>query len=133
MCRQIFRLWRMQRGAKRATEKDFDAPNTTEWIAYLESNKQAYPLWYEEAGEEVLPQQAIEMIHRITEGDAIVTTDVGQHQMWAAQYYALNNGHSWITSGGLGRWASASRQQLVHSLQSLIKRLLPFAAMQASK
>ena len=49
-----------------------------------------------------LPQQAIEMIHKITNGDAIVTTDVGQHQMWAAQYYRLNNDHGWVTSGGLG-------------------------------
>ncbi|MEC1177328.1 biosynthetic-type acetolactate synthase large subunit [Metasolibacillus meyeri] len=87
---------------KALLKKDFDAPDTAQWLAYLNSNKQEYPLWYEEAGEEVLPQQAIEIIHRITDGDAIVTTDVGQHQMWAAQYYSLNNGHSWITSGGLG-------------------------------
>ncbi|MCT6922911.1 MULTISPECIES: biosynthetic-type acetolactate synthase large subunit [Bacillales] len=87
---------------KALLKKDFDAPDTAQWIAYLNNNRKEYPLWYEEAGEEVLPQQAIEMIHRITDGDAIVTTDVGQHQMWAAQYYALNNGHSWITSGGLG-------------------------------
>ena len=58
--------------------------------------------WYEEDEEEILPQQIIEMVHRITNGDAIVTTDVGQHQMWAAQYYQLNNRHDWVTSGGLG-------------------------------
>lgn len=42
------------------------------------------------------------MIHETTNGDAIVTTDVGQHQMWAPQYYKFNNPRSWVTSGGLG-------------------------------
>ena len=42
------------------------------------------------------------MINETTNGEAIVTTDVGQHQMWAAQYYKFNNPRSWVTSGGLG-------------------------------
>ena len=61
-----------------------------------------YPYWYVEDEKEMLPQQVIEMIHTITNGDAIVTTDVGQHQMWAAQYYLQNHSHQWVTSGGLG-------------------------------
>ncbi|MEG0472752.1 MAG: biosynthetic-type acetolactate synthase large subunit [Solibacillus sp.] len=83
-------------------KKDFTMSDTSDWVAYLKESRETYPLWYTEAGEEILPQQALEIVHKLTGGDAIVTTDVGQHQMWAAQYYRLNNDHSWITSGGLG-------------------------------
>lgn len=83
-------------------KKDIQVKDISNWIAYLNENRAKYPLWYEAKDEEVLPQQAIEIIHEITNGDAIVTTDVGQHQMWAAQYYRLNNDHGWVTSGGLG-------------------------------
>ncbi|HEY4623141.1 biosynthetic-type acetolactate synthase large subunit [Solibacillus sp. FSL R7-0668] len=83
-------------------KKDFQVADTSAWIQYLNESREKYPLWYEDAGEEILPQQAMEIIHRITDGEAVVTTDVGQHQMWAAQYYRLNNPHGWVTSGGLG-------------------------------
>jgi len=48
------------------------------------------------------PQKVIELLHQYTNGEAIVVTDVGQHQMWAAQYYRLNKPDAWVTSGGLG-------------------------------
>jgi acetolactate synthase I/II/III large subunit len=82
--------------------KDFETKDFAPWNAYLNESRDKYPLWYNESDQEVLPQQAIQIIHEITEGNAIVTTDVGQHQMWAAQYYSLNNDHGWVTSGGLG-------------------------------
>lgn len=78
------------------------SPESAEWIAYLQGLQKEYPLWYETDDQELLPQQALEIIHRVTKGEAIVTTDVGQHQMWTAQYYPLNNPDHWVTSGGLG-------------------------------
>ncbi|MDI3340016.1 MAG: biosynthetic-type acetolactate synthase large subunit [Sphaerobacter sp.] len=51
---------------------------------------------------ELAPQYVVERLHALTEGRAIVTTDVGQHQMWAAQFYTCDIPHQWITSGGLG-------------------------------
>ncbi len=60
------------------------------------------------------PQQTIEYIGKITNGEAIVTTDVGQHQMWAAQFYPFKNHGQWVTSGGLGlQWDSVFLRQLV--------------------
>ncbi|WP_270169362.1 biosynthetic-type acetolactate synthase large subunit [Paenibacillus sp. SYP-B4298] len=72
------------------------------WRAQVQQLKQQYPLRYEDSNTELKPQWVIEMIHETTGGDAIVTTDVGQHQMWAAQYYKFNKPRSWVTSGGLG-------------------------------
>ena len=79
-----------------------ESPNAEKWIEELRQSREAYPLWYKEDEEALLPQQALQHIHRITKGEAIVSTDVGQHQMWTAQYYALNRPDHWITSGGLG-------------------------------
>lgn len=72
------------------------------WRAELDRLKKEYPLWYVEDGEVIKPQQLVEMIYEVTNGDAIVTTDVGQHQMWAAQFYKFNKPNRWVTSGGLG-------------------------------
>lgn len=78
-------------------------PACEEWMKKLEGWKQQYPLRYDRECQDVLkPQKVIELIHEYTNGDAIVVTDVGQHQMWAAQYYGLNKPDAWVTSGGLG-------------------------------
>jgi acetolactate synthase-1/2/3 large subunit len=59
-------------------------------------------LAYERSNEVIKPQSVIEQLHRVTNGDAFITSDVGQHQMWAAQYYGFDKPRRWINSGGLG-------------------------------
>jgi len=79
-----------------------EMPQSQAWLEHLENNKEQYPFRYNETNEFLLPQKLIELVHQYTNGDAIVTTDVGQHQMWAAQYYAFKRPNRWVTSGGLG-------------------------------
>src|SRR5699024_11037145 len=76
-----------------------------EWKEHLQQNKAKYPLWYDRSDEAISPQWFMKKIHELTNGEAIVTTDVGQHQMWAAQHYSLDKPHKWATSGGLGSMA----------------------------
>ena len=77
-----------------------DPQNHDEWVAHIERMKDMYPLHY---NKEVLTGPAIiEGIYNVTQGDAIIVTEVGQHQMWAAQYYKYKNPHTFLTSGGLG-------------------------------
>lgn len=78
------------------------ADKADDWRAKLKASKLQNPYRYTDSNTELKPQWVIEMIHESTGGDAIVTTDVGQHQMWAAQYYPFNQPRSWVTSGGLG-------------------------------
>ncbi|WP_053219886.1 acetolactate synthase large subunit [Virgibacillus senegalensis] len=73
-----------------------------EWLEHLSNYQKENPLWYQNPTKEMVPQWLIEAVHKVTEGNAIVTTDVGQHQMWAAQYYAFEKPDKWVTSGGLG-------------------------------
>ncbi|WP_226386256.1 biosynthetic-type acetolactate synthase large subunit [Staphylococcus sp. Marseille-Q1834] len=89
----------------------------SEWVKHCLANKDKHPFKYQPADETFCrPQEAIEYIGKITHGDAIVTTDVGQHQMWAAQFYPFKNYGQWVTSGGLGTMGfgipSAVRAQL---------------------
>ncbi len=60
------------------------------------------PLKYEQKPEVIKPQFVVEKLWELTKGDAIITTEVGQNQMWAAQYYHFDHPHHFITSGGLG-------------------------------
>ncbi|MCM2980533.1 acetolactate synthase, large subunit, biosynthetic type [Niallia circulans] len=72
-----------------------------EWLEKIENWKNEYPYYYKES-DLLKPQQVLEMLFEKTKGEAIVTTDVGQHQMWAAQYYHFKESNRWVTSGGLG-------------------------------
>ncbi|MEW4368780.1 biosynthetic-type acetolactate synthase large subunit [Paenibacillus kandeliae] len=73
-----------------------------EWRAKIADWKKEKPFRYEDSDTVLKPQWVVEMLNDTTNGEAIVTTDVGQHQMWAAQYYRFNQPRSWVTSGGLG-------------------------------
>ncbi|MDD4941744.1 MAG: biosynthetic-type acetolactate synthase large subunit [Candidatus Omnitrophica bacterium] len=76
-------------------------PDTAEWIKTVEAWRKKHPLTYQYKGK-INPQYVIEQIAEVTQGDAIIATEVGQHQMWAAQWYKVMHPRSFISSGGLG-------------------------------
>ena len=71
------------------------------WHQKIQEWKKKYPLKYELGGD-LKPQYVVEMIYKVTEGEAIITTEVGQNQMWAAQFYQYTKPRTFISSGGLG-------------------------------
>ncbi len=75
--------------------------NTKEWLKKISDWKKKYPLKYK-PGKKINPQYVVEQIYKITKGEAIICTEVGQNQMWAAQYYTYTKPRTWISSGGLG-------------------------------
>lgn len=72
------------------------------WWKKLSDWRDSVPFGCRYSETEINPQQVIEELHRLTNGDAIIVTDVGQHQMWAAQFYPFKRPRQWLTSGGLG-------------------------------
>jgi acetolactate synthase-1/2/3 large subunit len=80
-----------------------DPSRLEEWWSRIRTWQQRYPLGYEDSKDsEIKPQYMIQALHEATGGDAIVTSDVGQHQMWTAQYWDFAAPRRWINSGGLG-------------------------------
>lgn len=80
-----------------------DIPDLSEWHARIQDWKQQFPLSYKQDGDEILQQYAIEELWRQTrERDTYITVGVGQHQMWAAQFYKFNDSRRWLSSSGLG-------------------------------
>lgn len=83
-------------------ERKIETPDHADWKEKVSSNKETYPLWYKRSDDEISPQWLLEQAYEVSNGEAIVTTDVGQHQMWAAQFYKFDKPNRWVTSGGLG-------------------------------
>jgi acetolactate synthase-1/2/3 large subunit len=82
---------------------DRPLPDQTEWWARIEGWRARRSLDYVETGPEIMPQRAIADLFAATRGkDVIITTEVGQHQMWAAQHFHFDAPNKWLTSGGLG-------------------------------
>jgi acetolactate synthase-1/2/3 large subunit len=73
-----------------------------EWRAQIAKWKEAYPFCYQDTEDAIQPQYAIELLHKMTNGEAIISTGVGQHQMWAAQFYPMDEPRRFISSLGLG-------------------------------
>jgi acetolactate synthase-1/2/3 large subunit len=72
------------------------------WWQRLREWQRAQPLRFSGSSDHIKPQTVIRELHRLTKGDALIATDVGQHQMWAAQFYPFRRSRQWLTSGGLG-------------------------------
>jgi acetolactate synthase-1/2/3 large subunit len=74
----------------------------SQWLAHLADLKQKYAMNYDRASEKIQPYYVIEEINRVTKGEAIISTGVGQHQMWSAQYCDFRHPRLWLTSGSMG-------------------------------
>ncbi|WP_414662065.1 biosynthetic-type acetolactate synthase large subunit [Horticoccus sp. 23ND18S-11] len=93
-----FALTRLNELAKAAK---FSPPDTQAWHTQIAAWKKEHPFAYEES-KHIVPQEAVKVLYELTKGDAIITTGVGQHQMWAAQFYRFNEPRRYISSLGLG-------------------------------
>ena len=85
-----------------ASEGKPDAKHLATWWKQIEEWRSKDSLKYKQGSDLIMPQYVVEKLYEVTGGDAFVTSDVGQHQMWAAQYYKFDKPRRWINSGGLG-------------------------------
>ncbi|MEM8500609.1 MAG: acetolactate synthase 3 large subunit [Pseudomonadota bacterium] len=87
-------------------ESSYDSEAIDRWWKQIDAWREAHGLWhaqrYSSSSGKIMPQQVIETLYNVTNGEAYVSSDVGQHQMFAAQYYRFNKPRRWINSGGLG-------------------------------
>jgi acetolactate synthase-1/2/3 large subunit len=84
-----------------AKSGDFNKPDISDWNKTIEGWKKEHPFSYDKSGH-ITQQEAIETLYEVTKGDAIITTGVGQHQMWAAQFFKFREPRTYISSLGLG-------------------------------
>ena len=90
-------LMLLKESKKKPNQKALDA-----WWQQIDRWRSIDCLQYDRDSEKIKPQFVIEQLYKVTKGDAFITSDVGQHQMWAAQYYRFDKPRRWINSGGLG-------------------------------
>jgi acetolactate synthase-1/2/3 large subunit len=93
--------------AKQVTRELIDSikrvPDIGDWLKHVEELKKKYPMAYKDGDNgKILPQYVVQQIDEVTGGDAIICTEVGQHQMWAAQWYNYSQPRTFVSSGGLG-------------------------------
>ena len=87
-------------GGYQRSSKQFD--HFPDWLEKIHGWKKRYPMDFKDTDEAILPQHVIRLLYELTDGDAIITTGVGQHQMWAGQYYDFSEPRQFLTSAGLG-------------------------------
>jgi acetolactate synthase-1/2/3 large subunit len=81
---------------------EIDLEGRESWLRRVRDWEEKHPLTYSQGSEKILTTYAIDMLYKITNGDSIIVSDVGQHQMWVAQFYKFERPRTHITSGGLG-------------------------------
>ena len=96
--RVLQQIFQALRKPKYRTAKN---PQRTDWLGQIEKWKQERPMAYDMSGS-LKPQYVVEKIYELTRGEALITTEVGQNQMWAVQFYRFNRPRTLFTSGGLG-------------------------------
>jgi acetolactate synthase-1/2/3 large subunit len=102
--RQMISVW---------NSRKLQAAKLDEWWSRIKGWRSVGSLNYPENKSEIMPQYAIERLHALTKDKApIITTEVGQHQMWAAQHFHFGEPNKWLTSGGLGTMGTASQYRL---------------------
>ncbi|MBU1248888.1 MAG: biosynthetic-type acetolactate synthase large subunit, partial [Proteobacteria bacterium] len=85
-----------------ATSKTDFVAQRKQWVEQVQNWARTHPLNYKDDGSSIKPQYVVEKLYEITKGDAIICTEVGQNQMWAAQFFKYKRPNTFITSGGLG-------------------------------
>src|SRR6185295_8275959 len=97
-------LCALHAGVKQLGQAEIDqsVQRREEWWKRLRDWQREQPLRFSGSSDHIKPQTVIRELHRLTHGKALIVTDVGQHQMWAAQFYPFQRARQWITSGGLG-------------------------------
>lgn len=101
-CRQALRAMNEWFDLKSGINLEEAASSHTPWLKLINQWTEQHPLSYRTDDSDIKPQYVIEMLHKHTEGKAIITTEVGQNQMWAAQFYKFDHPRHFVTSGGLG-------------------------------
>jgi acetolactate synthase I/II/III large subunit len=102
-CRRVLRaLVEAVREEMRGDAPSLAKEARTQWLAQVAEWRKFGPLRYEQGPDVIKPQYVIQEISNITQGEAFIVTGVGQHQMWAAQFYKFKHPRAWFTSGGLG-------------------------------
>jgi len=89
-------------GVYEEQKNNHDKNQLEPWLKQIKTWKSKNCLAFEDNKKVIKPQRVIQTLHEVTKGDAFITSDVGQHQMWAAQYYPFDKPRRWINSGGLG-------------------------------